>query len=63
MNKITTILMAFAMIATMFAPEVSGQDLDVEASVSSSRTPSSIHYQWELSVNETDSTIFPGNEL
>jgi hypothetical protein len=62
MKKITTILVALAMIATMFAPAVSALDIDVEASVSSSGTPPSIDYQWALSVNETDSTIFPGDD-
>jgi hypothetical protein len=62
MNKITTMLVAFAMIATMFAPAVSAQDIDVNASVSSSGTPPSIDYQWALSVNETDDTIFPGDD-
>jgi hypothetical protein len=60
MNKITTILVAFAMIATMFAPIVSAQDIDVEASVSSSGTPPSIDYQWALSVN--DGSIIPGDD-
>jgi len=62
MKKITTILVALAMVATMFAPAVSGQDIDVEASVSSSGTPPSIDYQWALSVNESDGTIFPGDD-
>ena len=62
MNKITTMLVAFAMVATMFAPVVSAQDIDVNASVSSSGTPPSIDYQWALSVNETDDTIFPGDD-
>ncbi len=60
MNKITTVLVAFAMIATMFAPAVSAQNIDVEASVSSSGTPPSINYQWALSVN--DGSIIPGDD-
>jgi len=62
MKKITTMLVAFAMIATMFAPAVSAQDIHVDASVSSSGTPPSIDYQWALSVNETDGTIIPGDD-
>ena len=60
MNKITTILVAFAMIATMFAPIVSAQDIRVDASVSSSGTPPSIDYQWALSVN--GGSIIPGDD-
>ena len=60
MNKITTMLVAFAMVATMFAPVVSAQDINVNASVSSSGTPPSIDYQWALSVN--DGSIIPGDD-
>ena len=62
MNKITTMLVAFAMIATMIAPAVSAQDINVEAAVSSSGTPPSIDFQWALSVNESDGTTFPGDD-
>ena len=36
--------------------------IDVEAPVSRSGTPPSIDYQWALSVNESDGTIFPGDD-
>ena len=62
MKKITTILVVFAMVATMFAPVVSAVDIDVDASVSSSGTPPSIDYQWALSVNENDGSIIPGDD-
>ncbi len=60
MKKITTMLVAFAMVATMFAPVVSAQNIDVNASVSGSGTPPSIDYQWALSVNS--GSIIPGDD-
>jgi len=60
MKKITTILVVFAMVATMFAPVVSAVDIIVDASVSSSGTPPSIDYQWALSVN--GGSIIPGDD-
>jgi len=45
MKKITTMLVAFAMVATMFAPVVSAQNIDVDASVLGSVTPPSVDYQ------------------
>lgn len=62
MKKIITMLVAFAMVATIFAPFVSAQDIDLSATVSSSGSPPSIDYQWALSVNESDGTIIPGDD-
>lgn len=62
MNKITTILVAFAMIATMFAPAVSAsQNVDITAAVSGTGNAPVINYQFALSQN--DGSIIPGDDL
>ena len=64
MNKITTMLVAFAMIATMFAPAVSAsQNVDITASVSGNGNAPVINYQFALSQNEADGSIIPGDDL
>jgi len=64
MNKITTMLVAFAMIATMFAPAVSAsQNVDITASVSGNGNAPVINYQFALSQNEADDSIIPGDDL
>lgn len=63
MKKIFAILVASIMVATMFAPTALAQDIDVEAAVSNAGSPPVINYQWALSVNETDMSIVPGDDL
>jgi hypothetical protein len=63
MNKITTMLVAFFMVATMFAPAVSAQNIDLTASVSATGNAPVINYQFALSQNETDNSIIPGDDL